>query len=79
MTYYKNEKGAIFLTVGTGGKDLYNFTGQKPFVIEQFGRHGFVNVEVMMIRARLTRIRRVSASSIGIARRKSSRVELADA
>lgn len=37
-TDYKDEKGAIFLTVGTGGKDLYNFTGQKPFVIEQFGR-----------------------------------------
>ena len=43
---YKNENGTIFLTVGTGGKDLYNFTGQKPFVIEQFGRHGFVNVEI---------------------------------
>jgi len=43
---YKNENGTIFLTVGTGGKDLYNFTGQKPFVIEQFARHGFVNVEV---------------------------------
>jgi len=43
---YKNEKGAIFLTVGTGGKDLYNFTGQKPFVIEQFERRGFVNVDV---------------------------------
>jgi hypothetical protein len=43
---YKNEKGAIFLTVGTGGKDLHNFTAQKPFVIEQFERHGFVNIDV---------------------------------
>lgn len=43
---YKNEKGAIFLTLGTGGKELYKFTGQKPFVIEQFERHGFLNVDV---------------------------------
>lgn len=43
---YKDEKGEIFLTVGTGGKELYNFTGQSPFVISQFERRGFLNVDL---------------------------------
>ena len=43
---YKNEKGPIFLTVGTAGEDLYSFKDQKPFVIEQFERHGFVDFNV---------------------------------
>lgn len=38
--------GPIFVTVGTAGRDLYNFTGQKPFIVRQFERHGFLNVEI---------------------------------
>ena len=46
--YYNDiEKGQIFFTVGTGGADLYNITGQAPYVVEQFLRHGFLNVDVI--------------------------------
>jgi hypothetical protein len=45
-SYSNIEKGQIFFTVGTGGADLYNFTGQAPYVVEQFLRHGFLNVDV---------------------------------
>ncbi len=43
---YYHPKGPIFVTVGTGGAPLYNFSGQKPYVVAQFARHGFLNVEV---------------------------------
>lgn len=43
--HYRNLKnGQIFFTVGTGGAEFYNFTGQAPFVIKQFLRHGFLNI-----------------------------------
>ncbi|HZA71189.1 MAG TPA: metallophosphoesterase [Nitrososphaeraceae archaeon] len=41
---YYDPKGVIFITVGTGGEDLYNFTGQAPYVVRQFERHGFLNL-----------------------------------
>ncbi len=45
--HYNNlEKGQVFFTVGTGGANLYNFTSQAPYVVEQFLRHGFLNVDV---------------------------------
>ena len=44
--YEGDQKGPIFVTVGTAGEDLYNFTGKKPFIIRQFERHGFLNVEI---------------------------------
>jgi len=45
--YYNNiEKGQIFFTVGTGGADFYNFTGQAPYVVNQLLLHGFLNVDV---------------------------------
>jgi len=42
---YFDPKGIIFVTAGTGGEDLYNFTGQAPFVARQFERHGFLNID----------------------------------
>lgn len=42
--YDNNPKGQIFFTVGTAGEDLYNFTGQAPYVITQFLHHGFLNL-----------------------------------
>jgi predicted phosphohydrolase len=45
-TEYNNPDGAIFAVVGTAGADLHNFTGQAPFVIEQFQRFGFLNVNI---------------------------------
>ena len=44
--YRGSQKGPIFVTAGTGGEPLYNFTGKKPFVIEQLTRNGFVNVDI---------------------------------
>jgi predicted MPP superfamily phosphohydrolase len=45
--YYNNiDKGQIFFTVGTGGADFYNFTGQAPYVVKQLLLHGFLDVDV---------------------------------
>ncbi|HEY7108169.1 MAG TPA: metallophosphoesterase [Nitrososphaeraceae archaeon] len=44
--YDKDHAGQIFITVGTAGEDLYNFTSQAPYVIRQFLRHGFLNVDI---------------------------------
>ena len=46
QSYGSNVKGQIFLTVGTAGQDLYNFTGQAPYVATQFLRYGFLDVHV---------------------------------
>ena len=43
--YRDIERGQIFLTAGTGGAEFYNFTGQAPYVVKQFLRHGFLDVE----------------------------------
>jgi hypothetical protein len=43
---YYNPEGIIFVTVGTGGEDLYNFAGQAPYVVRQFERHGFLNIDI---------------------------------
>lgn len=44
--YTNDPEGVIFITAGTGGKDLYNFTSQAPYVVTQFKRHGFLNVDL---------------------------------
>ena len=43
--YRDINNGEIFMTAGTGGADFYNFTGKSPYVVKQFLRHGFLNVE----------------------------------
>lgn len=53
---YNDVKGQIFFTVGTGGQDLYNITGQAPFVAEQFLHHGFLNVDITENGSKLTAI-----------------------
>lgn len=45
--YDNDPKGPIFVTVGTGGEDLYEITGQAPYVITQFLRHGFLNIDIV--------------------------------
>lgn len=45
--YTHDLKGPIFITVGTGGGALYDITGQAPYVITQFKRHGFLNVDMV--------------------------------
>jgi hypothetical protein len=44
--YESDPKGPIFITVGTGGEDLYGFTGQAPYVITQLQTHGFLNIDI---------------------------------
>jgi predicted MPP superfamily phosphohydrolase len=38
--------GQIFITLGTGGAEFYNFTGHAPFIAKQLLLHGFLNVDV---------------------------------
>ena len=42
--YNQNRGGTIFLTVGTGGEDVYSFLAKASFVVTQFEAHGFLNV-----------------------------------
>jgi Calcineurin-like phosphoesterase len=44
---YIKPNGTIFLTVGTGGAELHNFTGKAPYIAEQFESHGFLNVDIV--------------------------------
>jgi len=44
--YDNIRKGQIFLTLGTGGAEFYNFTGQAPYIVKQLLLHGFLNVDV---------------------------------
>jgi predicted phosphodiesterase len=44
--YDNDPNGQIFFTIGTAGEDLYNFTSKAPYVITQFLRHGFLNVDI---------------------------------
>lgn len=43
---YFDPDSPIFVTVGTGGQDLYNFTNQAPYVVRQFERHGFLDLNI---------------------------------
>lgn len=45
-TDYTDPKGTVFLTVGTAGAELHNFTGKRPYIVEQFSTNGFVNIEI---------------------------------
>lgn len=44
--YTRNQKGPLFITVGTAGQELHALDTQAPFVVCQFERHGFINVAV---------------------------------
>ena len=43
---YTNPDGTIFAVIGTAGADLHNFTGQAPYVVKQFQRFGFLDVNI---------------------------------
>jgi hypothetical protein len=53
-TLYIKPNGTIFLTVGTGGADLHNFTGKAPYIAEQLESHGFLNVDIASSKKELT-------------------------
>jgi hypothetical protein len=43
---FTNPKAPIFVTVGTGGAPLYNFSSQSPIVITQLAQYGILNVDI---------------------------------
>lgn len=45
-TEYKDANGTIFLTVGTAGAELHNFTSKYSYIVEQLETHGFLNVDI---------------------------------
>lgn len=44
---YNNPNGTIFTVVGTGGANLYNLLGKRPYIATQFQRFGFLNIDVL--------------------------------
>src|SRR6266498_2997342 len=44
---YINPDGTIFMIVGTAGADQYKLLGKSPYIITQFQRYGFVNIDVV--------------------------------
>jgi hypothetical protein len=45
-TTYTDPDGEIFATVGTGGKDLFPFTGKKDYIVKQYRGFGILNVDI---------------------------------
>ena len=44
---YTNPDGTIFAVIGICSvQNLHNFTGQAPFVVKQFQRFGFLDVNI---------------------------------
>jgi Calcineurin-like phosphoesterase len=43
---YKDPNGRLFVTVGSGGAEIYNFTAVSPFIVDQIAGHGFLNVDI---------------------------------
>ena len=47
QTYnFSSPKAPMFLTVGTAGAPLYNFSSQSPYTISQLAQYGFLNVDI---------------------------------
>jgi len=43
---YFNPEGQIFITVGTGGAASYYFLIKESYMVTQYTRHGFLNIDV---------------------------------
>jgi hypothetical protein len=44
---YNDPKGTIFLVVGTGGAHQYDLLGKAPYIVTQFQRFGFLNIDIL--------------------------------
>jgi predicted MPP superfamily phosphohydrolase len=44
---YVDPVGEIFVIAGAAGADLHNFTGQAPYIVTQFQRFGFLNLDII--------------------------------
>jgi len=42
------------MIIGTAGADQYNFTGQARYIVKQFQRFGFLNVDIVENGTKLT-------------------------
>ncbi len=43
---YGDYEGQIYITIGTGGRSLYTFSGKESYIIIQLVLYGFLNIEV---------------------------------
>jgi predicted phosphodiesterase len=56
-TNYLNPDGQIFITIGTGGESIFEFTDRKPYVVSQFDEgYGFLDITIRDGGKRLTGI-----------------------
>jgi predicted phosphodiesterase len=56
-TNYLNPDGQIFITIGTGGQSIFEFTDRKPYVVSQFDEgYGFLDITIRDGGKRLTGI-----------------------
>ena len=54
---YVNPDGQIFITIGTGGQSIFEFTDRKPYVVSQFDEgYGFLDITITDGGKRLTGI-----------------------
>src|SRR5918998_555663 len=44
---YSNPEGQIFVTVGTGGAESYNFLVRDPYMVDQYTGYGSLNIDVI--------------------------------
>jgi predicted phosphodiesterase len=44
---YSNPEGQIFVTVGTGGAESYNFLVREPYMVDQYTGYGSLNIDVI--------------------------------
>jgi len=44
--YYEGPNGQIYLTVGTGGAELYRFSGKAPYIAAQYAGFGFLDISI---------------------------------
>jgi predicted phosphodiesterase len=46
-TNYLNPEGQIFITIGTGGQSIFEFTDREPYVVSQFDEgYGFLDITI---------------------------------
>ena len=46
-TNYLNPDGQIFITIGSGGQSIFEFTDRKPYVVSQFDEgYGFLDITI---------------------------------
>jgi hypothetical protein len=44
--YNSHTGGTVFAIVGTGGESFYPLESQAPYVASQFGKFGFLNIDI---------------------------------